>query len=45
MEAYNQIIEKTEGKTRIENEIISKNIILEIERLYNTYFPVKEFNE
>lgn len=44
MKTYNQVMEETEGKTRIENEIISESIILEIERLYNTYFPVKEFN-
>lgn len=44
MKTYNQVLEETEGKTRIENEMICKSIILEIERLYNTYFPVKEFN-
>ena len=44
MKTYNQVLEETEVETRIENEMICKSIILEIERIYNTYFPVKEYN-
>ena len=44
MKTYNQVLEETEVETRIKNEMICKHIISKIERLYNTYFPVKEFN-
>lgn len=42
MKTYNEMMEETERKTKNSNEVISSQIIMELERIYHIHFPVKE---
>ena len=44
MKTFDQVWDETEGKTRTQNEIICKTIILELEKECNIHFPIEEAN-